>query len=66
MTKKEDNEQALADFNKAIELDGRYLKGYNNRGLLYKKLNEMEKALNDFNRCIEIDGNDAEAYGRRA
>jgi len=58
-------ELALADFNKAIELNRNYAKAYNNRGLLYIDQQKYELALADFNKAIELDSNFAEAYNNR-
>jgi len=63
-----ENENALKDYNKAIEIDygnkpenqNKYL--YKNRGDVYFKLNENENALKDYNKAIEIDSNYDEAY----
>src|SRR6202035_2748136 len=39
------NDQALADFNKAIGLDPNYAQAYANRALIYRKTNKLDLAL---------------------
>ncbi len=55
-------EQALADYNRAIELDPQSAKAYLNRGTTYSDLGQAEQALADYNRAIELDPQDATAY----
>jgi tetratricopeptide (TPR) repeat protein len=48
-------QEAIADFNKAIEIDALYARAYANRGsalLLQGKTAEAEK---DFERCLKLD-----------
>jgi tetratricopeptide (TPR) repeat protein/S1-C subfamily serine protease len=58
-------ELALADFNKAIELNPNYAKAYNNRGTLYDDQQKYELALADYNQAIELNRNNAQAYYNR-
>ncbi|HWB62753.1 MAG TPA: tetratricopeptide repeat protein, partial [Chitinophagales bacterium] len=58
-------DKALADYNKAIELDPRNADFYNNRGNVWRKKKEYEKALADYDKAIELDPTDAKAYGNR-
>jgi len=58
-------EQAIKDYDKAIELNPNYAEAYNNRGNAYAKLNEHERAIEDFNKAVELNPNLAEAYGNR-
>lgn len=46
---------ALADFNKAIELDPKFAIAYNNRGLAKRMTGDLEGALADFTTAIELD-----------
>ncbi len=59
------HEQALADFNRAIELNPKYATAYHNRGLTYRDLQQHEQALADYNRAIELNPEDANAYHNR-
>jgi tetratricopeptide (TPR) repeat protein len=58
-------ELALADYNKAIELNPNDAKAYYNRGNLYSDQQKYELALADYNKAIELNPNYAEAYANR-
>ena len=60
------SELALADYNRAIEINLNNVDAYNNRGLVYYDLGKLELALFDYNRAIEIDPNNVDAYNNRA
>ena len=60
-----DNEKALIDFNKAIELDSNGDKIYQ-RGNFYNEIGEYNKALLDYNKAIELDPDDMEYLYFRA
>lgn len=47
-------EEALADFNMAIEIEPKDLRVYTNRGLTYRMLKELDMALADFNKSLEL------------
>jgi tetratricopeptide (TPR) repeat protein len=42
---KNDNDRALADFNKAIELDPKFAFAYNNRGIAYRAKGDNERTI---------------------
>ena len=48
------NDEALSDYNKAIELGPKFPKGYSNRGVLYKDMKRYDDALKDYNKAIEL------------
>jgi hypothetical protein len=57
---------AISDFSKAIELNPRSAKAYNNRGLTYAKAKgQNDTAISDFNKAIDLDPNYANAYHGR-
>ena len=58
-------EHALADFNKALELDPNLAIAYNNRGGVYEKTGKLDLALADFNKALELDPKLAHAYNNR-
>jgi len=53
---KENNrlEEAMADFNKAIEADPENHLSFSNRGTLFRKQNKFDLALADFNKALEL------------
>ncbi len=57
-----DNDRALADHNKSIELDPSFAKAYNNRGVDYWIKGDNERAIGDFNKAIELDTRYIMAY----
>jgi len=60
-----DHYGAIADYNKAIELNPSYTNAYNNRGNAKHTLEDYYGAITDYNKSIEIDPNDAVAYYNR-
>ena len=58
-------DEAIADYNQAINLDPNYAKAYNNRGAVYYKLDDFEKAIADYNQAINLDPNYALFYWNR-
>jgi tetratricopeptide (TPR) repeat protein len=65
LTRENRFEEAVRDFNKAIELKPDYTEAYNNRGNLFSNANRNEAALHDFNKAIELDPGYADAYNNR-
>ena len=59
------NEEALADFNKAISLDPNYGQAFANRGTLYRKSRRFEEALADYERALTLDATYAPAWAGR-
>ena len=49
-------EQAIRDYNKAIELDPQYANTYYNRGILYQTLDKITEAEADFKKYEELTG----------
>jgi tetratricopeptide (TPR) repeat protein len=56
---------AIADLNKAIEIDPNYAKAYGLRGNLKKRLEDYRGAIADVNKAIEIDPNDEWLFANR-
>jgi len=59
-------DQALSDFNKAIEIYPRYVDAYSNRGNVYADKLNFDQALSDYNKAIGIDHNFGHVYYNRA
>jgi tetratricopeptide (TPR) repeat protein len=57
---------ALADLNRAIELDPKQSFAYANRGRVYMKRGDYPEALADYDKAIEIDPDEWPAYNGRA
>jgi|RhiMethySRZTD1v2_1073278.scaffolds.fasta_scaffold33586_4 tetratricopeptide (TPR) repeat protein len=58
-------ERALADHDRAIELDPKYAPAYINRADVYRKSGDRDRALADYGKAIELAPNYAFAYGHR-
>ncbi|HKP54977.1 MAG TPA: tetratricopeptide repeat protein [Chloroflexia bacterium] len=58
-------EQALAEYNRAIELDPKLAVAYRARGYVYYERNDYERALAEYNRAIELDTKLTKAYSNR-
>src|SRR4030042_4294328 len=55
-------DEAIANFNKAIEIDDKYANAYSGRGLGYYRMGQYDLAMADYNKAIELDPNDATAW----
>lgn len=53
--KKSENEEAILDSNKALELYPQYLKALLRRAELYEKVDKLEEALADYQKVVEMD-----------
>ena len=58
-------DQAIEDFDKAIELNPKLTEAYYNRGNAYYGKKDYDKAIADYNKAIELNPNYAEAYYNR-
>lgn len=56
---------AIADYNKAINLDGSDFKTFYNRGLAYVKMSNYRAADQDFSKAIELNPNDEDSWYNR-
>ena len=57
---------ALKDYTKAIQLNPKFTRAYNNRAFVYHDRKDYDRALADYNRAIETDPEYAIAYLNRA
>ena len=55
-------DQAISDFNKAIEINPRLADAFYNRGNAYFKKGQPDKAISDYNKAIELNPKLAMAY----
>jgi len=62
---KEQIDDAISDFNKAIELNPRNAAAYISRGIAYYKQGQIDQAISDYDKAIEINPEYAEAYYNR-
>lgn len=60
-----DVENAIGDFEKAIQLDPKFTEAYLNRGSAYLSLKEVQKALDDFGKVISLDPKNPEVFYQR-
>ena len=58
-------EAAIADFDKAIQLNPDFAKVYNNRGNAKNKLEKYESAIADFDKAIQLNPDFARVYNNR-
>ena len=59
------NDQALADFDRAIELGAADARGFYARGLMYRLMGRYDQALADIDRAIELDPTEDEFAAAR-
>lgn len=60
------DEGAISEFTKAIELDAKFFRAYGERGISHTNLGQYDKAIIDFDKAIEVNPNYAIAYQNRA
>ena len=58
-------DRALADFNRALEINPRDAFTYINRGNVYNATGDLNQAIADFSRALQINPRYAEAYNGR-
>jgi len=51
---KEEWDDALAEYNKAIELDSNYTSAYFERGELFKRIGKKSKAIADYQKVVSL------------
>ncbi len=59
-------DQAISDYNKALEINPRHTQAYNNRGVAYRSKGQYDQAISDYNKALEINPRFAAAYYNRA
>lgn len=59
-------DQAIDNYSKAIKIDPKFAKAYNNRGAAYILKKQYDLAIADFTKAIELDPKNGKAYHNRA
>jgi tetratricopeptide (TPR) repeat protein len=62
---KDDNDRAIADYTKALELSPNYTSAFNNRGNAYAAKGELDRAIADYDQAIKIDPKDPFRWNNR-
>lgn len=62
----ENADQAIDNYSKAIKIDPKFAKAYNNRGIAYVWKKKYDLAITDFNKAIKLDPKNGKAYNNRA
>ena len=57
---------AISNYSKAIKINPKFAKAYNNRGIAYIWKKQYDLAIADFNKAIELDPKNGKAYNNRA
>ncbi len=63
--RKGENDQAIADFERAIALDPTYAAAYRGRGGALGSKGELDRAMKDLDEAIRLDPKDARAFNNR-
>ena len=56
----------MSDANESIRLNPRYIAGYLERGIVYRRTGSLDKAIGDYDTTIHLSPNFARAYYDRA
>jgi tetratricopeptide (TPR) repeat protein len=59
-------DQAIDNYSKAIKINHKFAKAYNNRGIAYISKKQYDLAIVDFSKAIELDPKNGKAYNNRA
>lgn len=62
----ENADSAISNYSKAIKIDPKLVKAYNNRGIAYIWKKRYDLAIADFTKAIELDPKNGKAYNNRA
>jgi tetratricopeptide (TPR) repeat protein/S1-C subfamily serine protease len=59
------NQEAIADFDRAITFNPKYVQAYINRGVPKSELGNKQEAITDYDRAIALNSKSAQAYNNR-
>ena len=62
---KGDNDSAIDDYTKAIDIEPNFTNAYYNRGIAYRNKGDNDSAIDDYTKAIDIKPNFANAYYNR-
>jgi lipoprotein NlpI len=65
LTKLGEKDKALADCDKAIELDGKNAVAFQARGMIHQDKGDGDRALADYDKAVELGGNNAALFSDR-
>jgi len=60
-----DYNQAIIEFTEAIRLEPNYFGTYNNRAIVYDKINDLDRAIADWDKAIQLEPNDKDTQNNR-
>lgn len=63
---KENYEDAIVNYDKAIELNSSFVSAWNNKGIALSRLKRYEDAINCYDKAIEIEPSHANAWYNKA
>lgn len=63
---KENYEDAISDYNHAIDLNPSYISAWNNKGIALYRLKRYEEAINCYDKALEINVSHANAWYNKA
>jgi tetratricopeptide (TPR) repeat protein len=58
-------DQAITDYNKALELNPNLASAYNNLGAIFVQKDQFDRAMTAYNKAIELDPKQAQFYNNR-
>jgi len=58
--------EAIQAYTRAVELDPKLIKSYNNRAIIYRQLDEYDKALADYDKMLAVEPDHPKALNNRA
>ena len=61
----EQQEEAISQFDEAIQLDPWHVGAYNNRGIAYQNLGQYDRAIQDYDEAIRLNPQNTMTYNNR-